>query len=77
MCRSFIIEFRLFLTFVVDLRYVPDDVTFDDEPHSKATQLPVDYECPFFVNNTVGHTKVTSSWDENDPERQILNGVCV
>jgi len=27
---SLIIEFRLFLTFVADLRYMPDDVTFDN-----------------------------------------------
>jgi len=29
-CRSLIIEFRLFLTFAADLRYVSDAVTFDN-----------------------------------------------
>ena len=43
--------------------------------------MPADYECAFFVNNAVGHTRVHNTWDENDPARQVcvcsIEYVCV
>jgi hypothetical protein len=60
---------------VMDLRYIPDEETFDDEPYAEASgEAPPDYVSPFFTNRALGHTKVELTWDQDDPERDVLKG---
>jgi len=59
---------------VVDLRYIPDEEIFDEEPYSFADGVIGDYQSPYFTNKAIGHTNVKMTWDENDPTRDVLNG---
>jgi hypothetical protein len=52
-----------------DLRYIPDDVTFDDEPHDEATEVKVHYKPKDFVTTALQDSKVKLAWDEDDAER--------
>lgn len=52
-----------------DLRYVPDDMDFDDEPHDKCTLVPADYKPNYFVTDALQHSKVRLTWDETPAER--------
>ena len=52
-----------------DLRFIPDDVTFDDEPRDRATQLPANYEPRDFSTNVLQQTNLKIAWDEDDPDR--------
>ncbi|XP_074628281.1 ESF1 homolog [Acropora palmata] len=56
---------------VLDLRYIPDDVEFNHEPHSVATDLPAagTYTVPDFYTTALHHSKVKLTWDETDPRR--------
>ncbi|XP_075232806.1 ESF1 homolog [Lycorma delicatula] len=58
----------------LDLRYVPDDVTFDEEPKEVCTELPNmnKYQPRFFVNTALQQGKVSCTWDETDPARTQL-----
>ncbi|CAK7211290.1 pre-rRNA-processing protein esf1 [Sporothrix bragantina] len=48
----------------VDLRFVPDDVTFDDdEPRDECTEVPSNYKPVEFVTNALQHSKVKLTWD--------------
>ena len=58
----------------LDIRFIPDDVTFDDEvPSSECSSMPLlaDYEPPTFVTTALQQSKVKLTWDETDPERNI------
>jgi len=57
---------------VLDLRYIPDDMEFDQEPHSVATELPASglYKAPEFSTTALHQTNVKLTWDETDPGRQ-------
>ena len=58
------------------MRVVPDEVDFSDTiPSSIATSdtLPPDYHPATFHNSALQHTKVQLTWDETDPDREILN----
>ncbi|KAI8909569.1 hypothetical protein EDD86DRAFT_205739 [Gorgonomyces haynaldii] len=52
-----------------DLRYIPMDMEFTDEPHDFADAAPVVYEPSDFVTNALQHSKVKLTWDDDDPER--------
>ncbi|KAI8929940.1 hypothetical protein BC831DRAFT_441650 [Entophlyctis helioformis] len=52
-----------------DLRYVPDGMTFDDEPTDAAYEAPIVYEPAEFVTQALQHSNVKLTWDEEDPER--------
>lgn len=56
---------------VLDLRYIPDDIEFNHEPHSVATDLPAagTYAVPDFYTTALHHSKVKLTWDETDPRR--------
>ncbi|PCH33705.1 hypothetical protein WOLCODRAFT_160280 [Wolfiporia cocos MD-104 SS10] len=58
---------------VFDLRFVPDDMTFDEEFRDEATDdLNVPYKALEFVTDALRHSKVKLTWDEDDPERVQL-----
>ncbi|KAG1148223.1 hypothetical protein G6F37_002975 [Rhizopus arrhizus] len=52
-----------------DLRYIPEDMTFDDEPKDKATVVPDNYTPTKFTTEALQRTKVTLTWDEDDVDR--------
>ncbi|XP_072512836.1 ESF1 homolog [Salminus brasiliensis] len=55
---------------MVDLRFIPDDVTFDDEPRDRATDVDLStYQPKFFTSATTTTTKVELTWDETDHDR--------
>ncbi|KPP68171.1 ESF1 protein-like [Scleropages formosus] len=55
---------------ILDLRFIPDDVTFDDEPKDVAVDVDlVTYTPNFFTSTALGTSKVELTWDETDHER--------
>ncbi|KAL5594120.1 hypothetical protein BROUX41_001166 [Berkeleyomyces rouxiae] len=52
----------------LDLRFVPDDVTFDDEPRDEATKVPKGYKPVEFVTNALQSSKVKLTWDMHPEE---------
>jgi hypothetical protein len=52
-----------------DLRYIPDDMTFDDEPKQVATIAPEDYTPTKYTTDALQRTKVNLTWDEDDIDR--------
>jgi len=56
----------------IDLRFIPDHMTFDDEPRDVCTALPSAdsvYEPEAFVTKALHQSKVECTWDETDRER--------
>ncbi|KZF23286.1 hypothetical protein L228DRAFT_260133 [Xylona heveae TC161] len=54
-----------------DLRFVPDDVSFeDDKPRDECDQIPNGYRPNEFVTAALQHSKVKLTWDEDDPQRK-------
>lgn len=51
----------------LDLRFVPDDITFDDEPRDECESIPENYQPVEFVTDALQHSKVKLTWDV-DPE---------
>ncbi|EAU93178.1 pre-rRNA-processing protein ESF1 [Coprinopsis cinerea okayama7 len=55
---------------VFDLSFVPDDMTFENEPRDEATEEQAATVKPLeFVTDALRHSKVKLTWDEDDPER--------
>lgn len=59
----------------LDLRFIPDDMTFDDEPKEVCTEMPelTKYKPRLFTTTALQQAKVELTWDENDLERNELN----
>lgn len=53
----------------IDLRFIPDDMTFDDEPKESCDKLPNKYEPRFFTTTALQQAKVELTWDETNPDR--------
>lgn len=53
---------------VIDLRFVPDDVTFDDEPRDKCDKVPDTYKPVEFITNALQSSKVKLTWDMHPEE---------
>ncbi|PIK60181.1 putative ESF1-like isoform X3 [Apostichopus japonicus] len=56
----------------LDLRFIPDDMTFDREPKevAESDSLDLDFYKPSeFVNSALQQSKVNLTWDEDDPDR--------
>ncbi|XP_050300031.1 ESF1 homolog [Anthonomus grandis grandis] len=53
----------------IDLRFVPDDMTFDDVPKDSCDKLPDKYEPRFFTTTALQQAKVNCTWDETNPDR--------
>ncbi|XP_063172422.1 ESF1 homolog [Candoia aspera] len=63
------LEFESSYSFV-DLRFIPDDVTFDDEPKDMASEVDgAAYKPKYFTSAAVATSKVDITWDETDQER--------
>ncbi|ORX52211.1 hypothetical protein BCR36DRAFT_325040 [Piromyces finnis] len=54
---------------ILDLRFIPDEETFDDEPVNAAYETPVAYEPNEFSTEALRHSKVKLTWDDDDPDR--------
>ncbi|KAJ2979694.1 hypothetical protein NQ176_g3091 [Zarea fungicola] len=52
----------------IDLRFIPDDVDFDDEPRDECTRLPDSYKPVEFVTSALQSSKVKLTWDLNPEE---------
>lgn len=52
-----------------DLRYIPEDMTFDDKPKEVATDAPEGYTPTKFKTDALQRTKVSLTWDEDDVDR--------
>lgn len=58
-----------------DLRYVPDDMEFDDKPSDFCDHIPSTYKPHLeFVTDALQHSKVKLTWDETPRERLALAG---
>ncbi|XP_014450512.1 ESF1 homolog [Alligator mississippiensis] len=63
------LEFESSCSFV-DLRFIPDNVTFDDEPKDVALEMDgAAYKPKYFTSAAMGTSKVDVTWDETDHER--------
>ena len=47
---------------LMDLRFIPDDMEFDDAPKEKATEVPTDYEPRQFVASAMQQSSVKLTW---------------
>ncbi|MFT7806182.1 ESF1 homolog isoform X2 [Arapaima gigas] len=55
---------------MLDLRFIPDDVTFDDEPKDVAADVDLaTYTPKYFTSTALATSKVELTWDETDHER--------
>lgn len=52
----------------IDLRFVPDDVDFDDEARDECTKLPDSYKPVEFVTTALQSSKVKLTWDLHPEE---------
>lgn len=59
----------------LDLRFVPDDVTFDDEPRDECTRVPDSYKPVEFVTNALQSSKVKLTWDMHPEEASRKDAV--
>ncbi|XP_008055314.1 ESF1 homolog [Carlito syrichta] len=68
------LEFESSCSFI-DLRFIPDDITFDDEPKDIASEVDLTaYKPKYFTSAAMGTSTVEITWDETDHERiTILN----
>lgn len=53
---------------LLDLRFVPDDVTFDDPPRDTCTKIPESYKPVEFVTSALQSSKVKLTWDMHPEE---------
>ncbi|KAI3621900.1 pre-rrna-processing protein esf1 [Moniliophthora roreri] len=58
---------------IFDISFVPNGMTFDDEPRDEATEdVETGYKAVDFVTDALRHSKVKLTWDEDDPERNQM-----
>jgi hypothetical protein len=53
-----------------DLRFIPDDTTFDADPHDECERLPDGYKPNEFRTDALTHSKVKLTWDAEDTTRK-------
>lgn len=53
----------------LDLRFIPDDMEFTEEPRSMCTEMPAAYDPTLFVSTALAQSKVNLTWDETDQDR--------
>lgn len=54
----------------LDLRFVPEDMAFDQEPKEVCTEIPEKYEPRHFTTTALQQVKVELTWDETNLDRQ-------
>ncbi|ANZ74518.1 BA75_00102T0 [Komagataella pastoris] len=54
---------------VFDLRYIPDEMDFDDRPRDSCSSVPKNYKPNNFTTDALQHSKVKLTWDETPVER--------
>ncbi len=52
-----------------DIRFVPNDVSFDDKPTDECHTMPVMHEPNAFTTEALQHSKVKLTWDDDDHSR--------
>ncbi|KAI9028976.1 hypothetical protein CLU79DRAFT_832353 [Phycomyces nitens] len=52
-----------------DLRYIPDEMEFTDQPKDVATMAPENHKPTKFITEALQHTKVKLTWDNDDLDR--------
>ncbi|KAK4248436.1 hypothetical protein C7999DRAFT_40310 [Corynascus novoguineensis] len=52
----------------LDLRFIPEDVSFDDEPRDECDSVPSGYQPIEFVTDALQHSKVKLTWDMHPEE---------
>ncbi|KAI1335857.1 hypothetical protein F5Y15DRAFT_396696 [Xylariaceae sp. FL0016] len=52
----------------IDLRFIPDNVTFDDEPRDQCDTLSSNYKPNEFTTDALQHSKVQLTWDMHPDE---------
>ncbi|KAM4842399.1 ESF1 homolog isoform 1-T2 [Thomomys bottae] len=63
------LEFESSCSFL-DLRFIPDNITFDDEPKDVASEVDLTaYKPKYFTSAAMGTSTVEITWDETDHER--------
>ncbi|KAJ2489559.1 pre-rRNA-processing protein esf1 [Coemansia sp. RSA 2050] len=55
-----------------DLRFIPDDMDFDDKPKDQAMHVPEKYEPLDFSTQALQHSKVKLTWDADEPTRMKM-----
>ncbi|KAJ2892651.1 pre-rRNA-processing protein esf1, partial [Coemansia aciculifera] len=55
-----------------DLRFIPDDMEFDDQPKDEAMHVPEKYEPLDFSSQALQHSKVSLTWDADEPTRMKM-----
>lgn len=55
----------------IDLRFIPEEMTFDDEPKEECNAVPETgkYKPRFFTTTALQQAKVDLTWDETNPDR--------
>jgi NUC153 domain-containing protein len=53
-----------------DLRFIPDDVKFDERPRDSCKSLPADYQPVEFTTDALMHSRVKLTWDAEDTKRK-------
>lgn len=55
----------------LDLRFIPDDMVFDEKPHDICHSMPdvSQYEPQIFMTSALQQAEVHLTWDETDPSR--------
>ncbi|KAJ3427525.1 hypothetical protein M0812_27112 [Anaeramoeba flamelloides] len=54
---------------ILDLRFIPDDITFTRTPRDSATSVPHNYKTPKFAKSHLDNTKINFDWDTTDKNR--------
>ncbi|KAI9291196.1 hypothetical protein K502DRAFT_326412 [Neoconidiobolus thromboides FSU 785] len=52
-----------------DLRFIPDEMTFDDKPREITYEEDINYKSTPFVTKALTNSKVSLTWDQDEPER--------
>jgi len=55
---------------VLDLRFIPEEMTFERALRDEAREVPPKYKLPSFAASALQNSTVTPSWDQDDTQRK-------